>query len=323
MAQQKGSTGQIMLGYESVAYATAATDGYVLPVGYGDSLMPSQTRTDRNLIRSSRNPVEGILGFRDVSGSVPIPVDSVALIYWLVAMFGDPTSTGGPNYVHEFKIGSSMPSFTLEKAFTDLDTAQYCQYLGCKTSGFSIEFGGEGALDLNIDIAGAKENWATSSIDGTPTTPTPAYINQFQGAVQEGGSNSGIITRGTVNVNFGLDLRTENIPINSQGVRAGIPEGAVQVNGQVTAQFTDAGYTMLAKGPAGTETSLKFTYTASTSSVFELELQEIKLDRTAPAYENPEGMLVTMNYNAFYNDGSEASAIVARVTNATESYNLV
>ncbi|MEE4112481.1 MAG: phage tail tube protein, partial [Desulfobacteraceae bacterium] len=217
MAWQKGSTASIMLGFEATAtYGTAATAGYVLPVNYGESLVGTQPINSVNTIRGNRNPNQGFRGARSVSGQIPVPVDSVCLPYWLAATFGDPTTTGSTSpYVHEYKIANTQPSFTLEKAFTDLDTSRYLRFLGCKMGGFSIEVGGDGELVMNFDVAGAQDSWGTSAFDSSPTSPSLTRINMFDGAVVEGGTTSTIVTAVSLNVNLGLDTRPETISIGS------------------------------------------------------------------------------------------------------------
>lgn len=325
MAWQKGSTTSIMLGFEgSATYGTAATVGYVMPINFGESLVGTQSINSVNTIRGNRNPNQGFRGARSVAGQITVPVDSVCLPYWLAAIFGDPTTTGAQSpYVHEYKIANTQPSFTLEKAFTDLDTDRYLRFLGCKAGGFALEVGGDGELVMTIDIAGAQDSWGTTAFHAAPSSPALTRINMFQGAVLEGGSSSTIITRASVNVNLGLDTRPETISIGSSGIRTDMAEGSVTVSGSVTALFTDAGYTLLAKGVAGTESSLKLTFTGSSTSVFELELQELEYGRPGVPISTPEGMLIELPFTGHYENGTEASVIVARISNATSSYNLV
>ena len=322
MAQQKGSTASIMIGFETT-FGTASTTGFVLPVNYGEGVVGTQAINNANTIRGNRNPNQGFRGNRQVGGPVPVPVDSVCMPYWMAATFGDPTTTGSSPYVHEYKIANTQPSFSYEKAFTDLTTDRYNRFLGCKVGGFSIDAGGDGELVLNMDVVGASDSFETSAFDASPTSPTLSRINNFNGAVTEGGSSSSIVTQASINVNLGMDMRDELIPIGGSGVRSSIPEGSVQVSGSVTALFTDDGYTLLAKGVAGTESSLKLTFTASASSVFEIEMQELEYGRPGVPIPSPEGLLVELPFTGFYEDGSEASAVVVRVTNATASYDLI
>jgi len=324
MAQQKGSTTSIMIGFEgSATPGTVATDGFILPVNYGEGVEGTQAINSANTIRGNRNPNQGFRGFRDVAGPVPVPVDSVCLPYWLTALFGDPTSTGAGPYVHEWKVADTQPSFSYEKKFSDLTTDRFFRSLFCKINSMSLEVGGDGELVINFGIVGAQETAETAAFDASPASPALSRINMFNGAVTEGGSASTIVTKVSLDINFGLDVRTENIPIGAGGIRTSIPEGALTISGSVTAQFDDAGYAILAKGIAGTESSLKLTFTASATSVFELEFQEIEYGRKGIPIPNPEGLLVEMPFTAHYENGGEASAIVARITNSVASYNLI
>ena len=322
MAQQKGSTASIMIGFEST-FGTAATTGYVLPVEYGENVMGVQPINRANTIRGNRNPEQGFRGFRRVEGQVTVRVDSVCLPYWLTALFGDPTSTGADPYVHEWKVADTQPSFTYEKALTDLSTDRYWRGKGCKVNGFSFSIGGDGALLITFNIVGAEDSYETSAFDASPTTVSLSAINTLDGAMEEGGASSSVITAVSIEADMGLDMRDENMAIGNSGVRTSIPEGSVGVSGSVTAQFDDDGYAILGKGIAGTESSLKITCTRSASSIFELELQELEYSRTGVPLASPEGVLVDLGFEAHYTDGSEASAIVARVTNSTASYDLV
>jgi hypothetical protein len=77
---------------------------------------------------------------------------------------------------------------------------------------------------------------------------------------------------------------------------------------------------LLDKGAALTESGLKVTVTGGASSVFELEAQELLYEWTTPETQGPQGMDIEMPFRPFHEDGSEASAIVARVTNSVASY---
>jgi hypothetical protein len=57
--------------------------------------------------------------------------------------------------------------------------------------------------------------------------------------------------------------------------------------------------------------------------VFELELQELEYGRPGVPITTPEGILLELPFQGHYENGSEESVIVARITNATASYNLV
>lgn len=314
MALQKGSTVNILIGEEST-FGTAATTGFKVPVNtFG--LRANRPKNTPMTLTGTRNPAAPFDGNLGVAGTVVVPIDSAAMPYWLQKMFGDASTTGADPYVHEYKIGSSMPSFTLEPQYTDLAVSKYDQFTGCKVSGFSIEFGGDGELVGNIEVAGAGESMESSSFDAAPTTVTLARLKNFQAAITEGGGALSIATALSLNINFGLDL--DKYVIGDSGALGRIPEGIVAVSGNLKTLFEDT--TLLTKALNSTESSLKLTVTGSASSIFELEIQELEYERNSPDIQGPTGLLVDLNFQGFYANGAEASAIVARVTNAVASY---
>lgn len=314
MALQKGSTVKILLG-EETTFDTAPSAGFQVPVNtFG--LRANRAKNTAITLTGTRNPAAPFDGNLVISGPIVIPIDSLCLPYWLQKMFGDSTPTGTDPYVHEFKIGNTMPSFTLETQFTDLATDKFNQFTGCKTTGFSIEIGGDGELTGSIEVAGAGESMENSSFDASPTVVSLARLANFEAAITEGGGALSIATALSLNIDFGLDL--DKYVIGGSGALGQIPEGIVSVSGNIKTLFENT--TLIDKAIASTESSLKLTVTSSASSIFELEIQELEYERNSPDISGPTGLLVDLNFQGYYIDGSEASALVARVTNAVASY---
>jgi len=316
MTQQRGVNSSLRIGFED-SYGVVAVDGFVMPVNTV-GVVGVKTRTAPATLTGTRNTVEPFAGNQNVSGPIVVPADSEAMAYWLYAMFGAPTSTGGPNYVHEYKVASSMPSFTLEKVFTDIAVDLYERYLGCKISTFSMTVGGDGELVCNLETLGAQMSHATSSFDSSPTTVTLDRINNFDAALTEGGATLANATELTLTLDFGLD--PNSFVIGGGGIRGDIPEGFVKVSGNLKTLFEDK--SLLDKATGDTETSLKLTLTDETSSVLEFEIQELLYSVNGVPIEGPQGLIVSLDFVGFYGNGSEASNIVARVTNNVSSYAL-
>jgi hypothetical protein len=51
-----------------------------------------------------------------------------------------------------------------------------------------------------------------------------------------------------------------------------------------------------------------------------LEIQELLYERNSVDIPGPQGLLTDLNFVGYYANGSEASGVVARVTNATAAY---
>ena len=90
--QQTGAKARMVIGFQNNV-GEAATVGYIMPYNTC-GIVPSQALTDAQTITFSRNPQEPIRGNTDINGPVTIPVDSRAMYYWLMAMFGAPSNPG-------------------------------------------------------------------------------------------------------------------------------------------------------------------------------------------------------------------------------------
>jgi len=318
MTQQRGVNTTIIVGFENVAYGTVATAGFVLPMNTC-GIVGAKNRNSPATLTGSRNTVAPFVGNQNVSGPIVVPADSGAMPYWLAAMFGDPTTTGSDPYTHEFKVGSSMPSFSLEEAFTDLASAVYQRFVGCKISTFSMTVGGDGELICNMEVLGAQMSHETSAFDGSPTTVSLARVENFDAAILEGGGSLANATELSLSLDFGLD--PNSFVIGGGGIRGDIPEGLVTVTGNLKTLFESK--TLLDKATGDTETSLKVTVTASASSILEFEIQELLYSVNGVPVEGPQGLIVSLDFVGYYTDGSEASNIVARVTNSVAAYDLI
>lgn len=311
MAHQKGSTAKVAVGFEA-AFKTPASAGFVMPF-LTSGMSGDQARNKSAVIQEGRNPRAPFLGNKDAKGPLVVPVDTVAMLYWLKAMFGAAAVTGSGPYVHAYKIGDDMPSITFEHRYPQLDTPKYEQFYGCKVASAGFSFGdGNAELVANLQLLGADFSIEDAPFDAAATVVPQAKVYNSQASFQEGGAAYALARRVDLNVNFGLD--ETQFTIGGGGTRRSIPEGAVEIGGEVEAVFESTA--LLEKAENDMESSLVVTVTGGASSVFELQLQEIKYARRSPGIQTPAGLVVTLGFEAYFEDGSEASAIVARVTNS-------
>lgn len=316
MTQQRGSNASIKIGFESI-YGTAADTGFVLPFN-SCGVVGAKARNTPATIRGSRSPAVPFAGNQNVGGPIVVPADSLAMAYWLTAMFHDPVTTGGGPYVHEFKIGAKMPSFTLEKSFTDLAAAVYERFVGCKVQSFVMTVGGDGELVGSLNVLGAKMTEETSVFDAAPTSISLARLENFHAALTEGGTTLSNGTEFSINLDFGLD--PNSFVIGGGGIRGDIPEGICAVTGNLKTLFESK--TLLDKALDDTETALKLTLTGAATSVLEFEIQELLYAVNGVPVDGPQGLIVSLDFAGYYTNGSEASAVVARLTNSVASYAL-
>ena len=315
MAQAKGYRGRVVIDYEtSFGVAPVVPNGISVPFNTME-VVGKQNLIDPATITGTRNPVAPGKGNLSVDGSIVIPFDNLAIGYWLKGIMGTPTTTGAAApYSHVFKVGDSQPSMVLEKGFQDI--TKYMLYKGCKVSTFKVTFGGDGELTASMDVMGARETIGATQYDDTPTDAGFNRLNNFQVSIEEGGVSIATVTNMEFTINAGLD--GNQYTIGSQGTRGDIPEGVVSVTGNLKALFTDT--TLLDKGVNNTESQLKLVVAQDANNSVTFEFPEVIYERNSPGISGPGGVLVDLNWRAYWNNDAGNSACIITVKNAKATY---
>lgn len=308
MTQATGQQSQLVIGKETT-FDTAATSGFVVPIN-SSNVSGGRNKTTPQTIRDNRNPAQPFDGNYTVSGDIIVPVDSIALWYWLQLMFGDPSTSGTDPYDHVFTVPSSQPSFTMEHAHTDI--SDYTRFTGCKISRWSMSVGGDGELISTFGVIGATPSLESTSFDGSATSVSFSRLSNMHASLDEGGSDITNATDVSLNVDFATD--GDNHTIGDGGTLGDIPVGIISVTGSLTTLFEDQ--TLLTKAINSTESSLTLSVSAAASSALEIEIPELQYELATPPIDGPAGLMVNLNFVAYYDDDADASSIIATLTNS-------
>jgi hypothetical protein len=311
MAQQRGANVTIIYDTET-AYKTtpASVDAMVLPY-ISESVRLNRNLIESKTIRSSRNPQMPVRGNVDVAGDINFEL-SPQYGRMLKHIFGGYTPSGeSAPYTHTFKIGDLPVGMMIEKQFTDLATAEYFQYNGCKVNQFKCTAKTEGMIDCSVSLIGAKETVAVASFDATATDNGHTPFDGFTGSVKQGGSPMGIVTGFDFTIDNGLDGGT--YVLDGTGQRYSLPEGSAKVSGSLQCLFDAVVLYNLAVAHTETSLELHFTSGAGTGATAGNEklsfyFDEIVFKPQAPVVQGPTGLLVELPFVAYYNDDADASA---------------
>lgn len=317
-----GSNGTVRIARETT-YATQPTGNFKafgVPFNSLDLTM-NQPLSKSATISSNRNPTKPFRGNKDVTGSIVIPYDLRSIGLWLKLLFGSPTTTGASDpYSHVFKIGSSTPSYCIEKGFSDVGL--YYLYNGIMASNFSLSFSSDGGTELtsSIGLLGASETKDTASMFGDTTgetdwTSVSEKLYAVNGAISlADGSITACITEFTLN----YDAALEGVYcIGGSGLRGDMTTGQASVNGSITAKFADD--TLLLYGRGDSEFNIVTTFTYGTHSLV-FDIGEALINYNSPPISGPNGVFVTLDYEAYYSDDADASALKVTLSNAVASY---
>lgn len=233
-----------------------------------------------------------------------------------------------PRFEHTYVIDdtSSVPSFVLEKGFTDIATPEYFLYVGCKVNTFEVTLGGDGELVATLGIMGADETAGTSAYDtgGSVTAARTFFTERFQqfdASAKEGASLTTVNVLAEARINFTNNLDGSSYVIGGAGRRRALPEGIAGVGGNINALFEDM--TIVTKAQENTESGLEFTLARTVNSVaysLLLRIPELKYQSTSPPIPGPAGVKVAMDFQGYYADHANGSALVAILTNTRASY---
>lgn len=317
--QARGMKGKLLLAFEQDYGVTPVTPAaYRLPFNT-NSLTGSQGLITSNTITGRRDPVEPGRGTVDVSGTIVIPLDVRNIGIWLTHMFGAPVTTGEATpYTHVWTLGDTMPSASIEKGFGDIGS--YGVYPGVKVSKFSLSAEmGNNELTASLDVMGANEVFNATSMAASPTELALTRFNIFQGSVKENATTLAICRKFEFNIDFGLDGDTYCFSESGSPTRQDINEGLAQITGSIETLFKDS--VLLNKAINGTETSLEFKFANGAHSL-SIVLGELVFERKSPGIDGPKGVVFSPNYQAYFSDSANNSAVKITLINDVDSYAL-
>lgn len=164
-------------------------------------------------------------------------------------------------------------------------------------------------------LAGASVD---ASYDDPGHTPWDSYEITL---VQEGGSGQ-LLNVQRASISIERDIDTGSYVIGGRGIRNSLPEGRAKVTGSITALFDENALPIFHKAIRFQESSLKIVASRGTGTgaagneYFELLLPELKWGKDTPKVAGPQGMVMEIPFEAYYDNDAGASAAIIVIKNA-------
>lgn len=316
MARAVGAKSRIVWDEESTYKTDPGTiNGRVLPI-ISAGIKGEQALLRDDTIRGNRNKVAPDLGNLNAVGPIVVNLSETAHAAWLKHLLGAVTTTGaGDPYTHTIKVGDLPVGLVVNKEFTDI--GEYHKYNGCRIASADFAVTPEGYIQVTFNAIGAKETRSASAYDATVTEYAHKAFSSFQASLEEGGAAIAIVTG--FNFSISNELDEDGYAIGGAGERADLPEGDCVVTGNIEAFFQDD--TLLAKARGSTETSLKITLDKQVTPARSVEIfiPELVFGRSGPEISGPKGIKVSLPFEAYYDDSTEASTAQIIVKNGLAS----
>jgi hypothetical protein len=312
MAQQSGANAVILIATETVFKTSpgSPTGAHILPF-VSESVRLNRNLVSSNTIRSDRNPQAPARGNMDVSGDINFELSPQYGLLFKHIFGGYAVVAASPCYQHTYKIAALPVGLTMEKQFTDLASAKYFLYNGCKINGFRMSGATEGMINSSVSVVGAKETGGAATFESSPTDNGHTPFDGFEGSISQGGAPLGTVTAYEIALENGLDANT--YVVDGTGERYSIPDGRAKVTGKITVLFDST--TLYDLAVAHTETSLAIALSKGTgdgttgNELMTFSMDELIFRPQAPVIQGPTGLLVELPFEAYYNNDADESAL--------------
>lgn len=236
-------------------------------------------------IRSDRMRNPSVRGTRRPGGTIPFELAAKGIATFLqAALGGDVTTTGTGPYTHVFKgdVDIMLPSFTVEKQFTDLETPKYNYYTGTRVNSINLNFGIDQIVSGSMDVMSKVATMsATSAADGLTVDPAPVAraFTAVEAALYLDGVQVSVIRSMTLAINNNLYGDTGFVL--GEVARQNLLAGTRSVTGNATFLFQDTTYYEAAV--AGTEFELKVVATDEAGHSVEILLPVMQFMPNSPS----------------------------------------
>lgn len=312
MAQAVGSAAAIRIQLEKFWGVLPTTPNMteINSAAYGESI----GSTADELISNAINPNRGLLDVRNgqvrVQGGVPfeLPVSNAEILFY--ALMGGYVQTnetvgGVAKKKKVFKRAATLPSFMIEKAFTDNN--DYFKILGCRADNLELTVDPEGIVSGSINIMGQSVSASKTPFDATPNVVTHKMYAGIDGVVLEGGSGAKF-----QNFTFTVSNGIYDSRIIGSKYSANLGAGDSRVSGELTIMFENLD--LYNKWEDEEQSDIKITFSLGNDST-EFHFKRVKFGGDGLAkIATKEGIQLTFSFNALV-DAVEKTDVTITVIN--------
>lgn len=206
------------------------------------------------------------------------------------------------------KAGTTRRSFTLERKFADLATAEFHRYTGVEFNSMAISIAPNAMVSTTFSVVGKDLALATSEVASSTYSSdvgnTP--FDSFTGSITEGGSSIATVTSLEMTIENGLE------PLFSVGAdttnRPSI--GKSRVTGTLTTYFDSKA--LYEKFINETASEIVCTLTDTAGNDIEIDIPNVKYNSGQPDVSGEGAVTVAMDFVALYSSSDASQLVITR-----------
>ena len=294
------------------SYGVTPTTPAFKPIRHtGTTLALTKEGLQSEEIRNDRQIADFRHGAFQTGGDINVELSYGSFDELLEAVLCGTWAAGTPVLgTDQLKAGIKRRSFTIERHFGDLLTAQkpYHRFTGVEFNTLAVSVAANAMITATLGVVGQGFATNTAEIAGatyaTATTTSP--LDSFTGSLKEAGSLIAVITEIQLNVENGLESRF--VVGSKQSIRPSI--GRSNVSGTITAYFEDS--TLLDKFVNETESSIEFELPDGAGNNLIFKLPRVKYNGGQPDVEGEGPITLSMPFQALLDATTGTNLIIER-----------
>jgi hypothetical protein len=296
---------------ESTYGVTPATPVFKPIRHTGTTLSLSKNTTQSEEIRNDRQIADFRHGAFQTGGDINIELSYGSFDDILEAVLCGTWATDTPiSGTDQLKAGVVRRSFTIERLFADLLTAQkpYHRFTGCEFNSLQLQITADAMITGTVSVVG--KGMATDTVIITGATysaaSTTSPLDSFTGVLNENGSPIAVITEIQLTLENGLDPRF--VVGSKESIRPSIARS--NVSGQITAYFENSA--LIDKFINETESDIDFTMPDGAGNAYKIILPRIKYNGGQPDVSGEGPITLAMPFQALLDATTGTNIIVER-----------
>ena len=299
-----GSRHSMRFVLESTYGVTPATPVFDIVRHTGTTLGLSKEALQSEEIRDDRQIAAFRHGARQVGGDISIELSYGSFDKILEALLGGTWATD------QLKAGTTRRSFTVERFFGDILTADkpFHRFTGVEFNTLQLQINANAMITGTIGVVGKDMVTDTVIVTGATYNPatTTSPLDSFTGTLNENGTPIAVITEIQLNLDNGLDPRF--VVGSKTTLRPSI--GRSNVSGQITAYFENS--LLLEKFINETESDIEFNLPDGAGNNLKVILPRIKYNGGQPDVQGEGPITLSMPFQALLDSTTNTNIIIER-----------
>lgn len=307
MTQATGSAAQLLIVKETVFGEVPATPQFSLlsQAGYGESLNSTAEEIISNAIDKFRSIKATRNGLKSSDGSIPFEFSTDGSDLILEGLAGAKTGTGTSLDPYIYKRNNSLPSFSVEKGFTDLN--KYFSLKGLKVNSLELNCEPGQILSGSVTFLGRGDpSVSDTSLDTTPTSTVHVPFTGIDTKVKIDGAYANV---SNFTLNITNNLTAQNV-LGSAFAKS-INAGRGEVTGTISILFEDSD--IFEAWLNEEESNIELEIILGTK-VTKFKFAKVKYNGAGlPNIETSDGVIYTLNWRSIYDATAQSDFIIEQV----------